>query len=136
VAKATPKDVQSWLREETPEHLALMSRLREQLASTMATDVNEKGTPTRDWARALGRYQLSYTTLLQEERERIKLRILMAKTGEGGLTDEEYEQEIEQLAVESLGRLPADALQRELERRAQLALAADPKALDGEGDDE
>lgn len=125
-------DVQQWLRNETPEHLALMSKLRDRLARTVETDITEGGVPTRDWCRALSRYQSSYTLLLTEERERIKLRLLMQKSGEGMLTDEEYEQEMRSLAVESLGTLPADAIQRELERRAQLAPPLEEKEEDDE----
>lgn len=119
--KATPADVDGWLREETPAHLRLMSRLRERLADTMNSDVNESGTPSRDWCRALQRYQASYVGLLAEQRERVKLRLLLDKSGQQTLTDDEYEQELTSLARESLETLPADALQRELERRAQLA---------------
>lgn len=122
MAAAKPRDVQAWLREETPEHLALMSSLRGRLAATIETDISDKeAVPSRDWCRAMQRYQTSYLALLTEERERIKLRILMGKAGESGLTDEEYQRELESLAVESLETLPADALQRELERRQALA---------------
>lgn len=117
-----PRDVSQWLRDETPEHLALMSKLRERLAATIETDISDKeAVPSRDWCRAAQRYQQSFLGMLTEERERIKLRLLMNKAGGGGLTDEEYEQELKTLAAESLGTLPVDALHRELERRQQLA---------------
>lgn len=127
IKRATPADVASWLRQETPEHLALMTRLRERLASTVDTDITENGAPSRDWCRALSRYQGSYTVLLQEERERFKIRLAMNKAGEGLLSEDEYEKELGVLAVESLGTLPADALHRELERRA---LSAGPQPND------
>lgn len=123
MARVTHADVQSWLRQETPEHLALMSKLRGRLAQTVETDVTEGGVPSRDWCRALSRYQTSFTLLITEERERIKLRLMMGKAGEQVLTDEEYEQEMAVLAVESLGTLPLDQLHRELERRQALAPA-------------
>lgn len=133
--RVTSADVTKWLLEETPEHMALMSRLRQRLSDTMMSDVNEHGTPTRDWARILGRYQLTYKTLLDEDRERMKMRLLMAKEGQDLLSDDEYEKELATLAVESLGTLPADALQRELERRGAMALREDPRAMDDEKDD-
>jgi hypothetical protein len=129
--RISPADVTEWLMRETPEHMALMSKLRERLAATMTIDVNEHGTPTRDWARILSRYQGTYQMLMLEDRERLKLRLLMAKEGDGILTDEEYDQELKSLAVESLGTLPADALQRELERRQALG----PVVEEGEEDE-
>lgn len=129
----TSADVTSWLVKETPEHMALMTKLREKLATTMDTDVTDKGTPSRDYCRALGRYQTSYQMLLNEDRERLKLRLLMKSDD---LSDEQYEAELRSLAADSLGTLPMDALQKELARRAQMALAEDPRALDGEGEDE
>lgn len=94
-----------------------MTTLRERLATTVDTDITENGAPSRDWCRALARYQTSYTTLLTEERERFKLRLAMSKQGEGLLDDAEYEAGLKELAMEAIGTLPADALHRELERR-------------------
>jgi hypothetical protein len=128
-----PADVTAWLMRETPEHMQLMSDLRARLADTMKTDVTEAGTPSRDWCRAFGRYQGTYQMLLNEDRERLKLRLLMKSDD---LSDEQYEAELRSLAVDSLGTLPMDALQKELARRAAQALAEDPRALDGEGEDE
>lgn len=119
--RATPQDVQSWLRQETPEHLKLMSDLRERLGETIRTDITEGGVPSRDWCRALSRYQTSFTLLLTEERERIKLRLMMGKAGEQMLTDEEYAAEMANLAKESIQTLPADVLHAELERRGMTA---------------
>lgn len=98
-----------------------MTKLRERLSVTVENDVTNEGTPSRDWCRALARYQTSYTTLLTEERERFKLRLAMQRGGEGLLSDEEYQRELGELAVESLGTLPLDAIHRELERRQALA---------------
>jgi hypothetical protein len=136
MSRVTSADVTGWLMRETPEHMELMSKLREKLGKTMDTDVTEKGTPSRDWCRALGRYQNTYQMLVTEDRERLKLRLLMKRAGEEMLSDEEYESELKELAVEALGTLPADKLQAELAKRAQQALLEDPRALDGEADDD
>lgn len=100
-----------------------MSKLRERLDATIATDVTENGTPTRDWCRAASRYQHSYQMLMLEERERLKLRVLMTAKGTPVLDDAEYQQALSQLAIEALGTLPQDQLIAELERRGALAEA-------------
>lgn len=114
-------DVRSWVTEETPHHLRLLSRLRERLVSSMNADANDKGTPSRDWCRAYQRYQTGYAAILLEERERVKLRLMLDKSGQQTLTDEEYEAELKQLALESLGTLPQEEIDRELERRGRAA---------------
>lgn len=123
MGRASPADIAAWLRRETPHHLELLTQLRGQLAATMHKDVNEFGTPSRDWCRAMQRYGSAYQLFLIEERERFKLRLLMARTGDSLISEEEYEQEIKVLAVESLGVLPEDMLHREIERRRALAPA-------------
>lgn len=132
MTRATSADVAKWLRDETTEHLSLMTKLRNRLAATMDTDVNENGTPSRDFCRALQRYQHVFALLLTEERERIKLRLMMGKAGEEMLSDEEYEQEMKSLAAESLGTLPLDVLHRELERRG----ASAPMLVEREEEDD
>jgi hypothetical protein len=131
--RATSADVTTWLMEETPEHLKLMTRLRKKLAETMSADVTEKGTPSRDWCRSYKAYQGTYQMLMVEDRERLKLRLLMKRAGEEMLSDEEYEAELDSLAVESLGTLPTDKLQAELMKRAQQAL---PQDMREEGEDD
>jgi hypothetical protein len=121
--RVSKADVASWLRNETPEHLALMTRLREKLAANIDTDTTNEGTPSRDWCRSLARYQTTYTALLVEERERFKLRVAMSKQGEGLIDDAEYAAGLQELALESIQTLPDDALQKELERRALQAPA-------------
>jgi hypothetical protein len=133
VARVSSADVTQWLMDETPEHLKLMTKLRDKLVKTMDADVNERGTPSRDWCRGYKSYQATYQMLIAEDRERLKLRLLMKRAGEEMLSDEEYEAELDSLAVESLGTLPTDKLQAELMKRAQQAL---PQDMRDEGDDD
>lgn len=126
--KPAPKDVDAWLRSETPHHLGLLSRLRETLESTLEkridengdllpADVNEAGTPTRDWFRGMQRYQTSYIALMVEQRERYKLRLLAEKAGANTLSDEEYDNEMRELAREAIRELPTADLASEFLRR-------------------
>ena len=103
--------------------MKLVTELRERLQSTLHTDVNEFNTPSRDWCRAMQRYQHTYQMLVTEERERFKLRLLMSKGGEALVSDEEYELALKDLALEALGTLPADVLLKEIERRGMLQAA-------------
>lgn len=123
--RVSSSDVSAWLRRETPEHMKLVSRLREKLSSTLESDVNEFGTPSRDWARAFSRYQVTYQMLEQAERERWKLRLALKRAGEPILDDDEYNGALQELAVEALGTLPADALLKEIERRGLLQAASE-----------
>ena len=133
IRKVNQKSVNEWLRSEAPHHMELLSRLREKLERSLESqveedadgrqlvvpaDVNESGTPSRDWCRAFQRYSGAYSTLLVEERERAKL-ALMAKMkgGEAPMTDEEYEAEMRNLAREALAELTTDELHREFLRR-------------------
>lgn len=100
-----------------------MTRLRERLVDTITTDITEAGTPSRDWCRALQRYQTSFTLLLTEERERAKLMLMARAKGEDVLSDEEYAREMASLARESLKTLPLDELHHELEARGAMAPA-------------
>lgn len=71
-------------------------------------DANGDGTatPSRNWCRAFERYQTGYHGLLVEERERAKLALLAKRSGQATLTDEEYELEMRQLAIEAVKELP------------------------------
>lgn len=136
--------VREWLSRETPAHLGLMTKLREKLEQTMEVrpvldvfgrpefdasgkpmmlpaDVNEAGTPSRDWCRGLQRYQTGYTTVLVEERERWKLRLQAQQAGLspelGELTDDQFDAELKELALEAIRQLPEGELQAELKRR-------------------
>lgn len=129
---ATSQDVSRWVREETPEHMALLSRLRGRLVGTIETDTTEGGVPSRDWCRALQRYQTGYIAIVTEERERIKLRLMLDKSGQASLTDAEYEAELQQLAIDSLSTVAPEVLRGELERRAQIAAAMPEEREDDE----
>ena len=112
-----------WLRLETPEHLRLLTRLRNRLAETLDTDLAHdadgvtRGTPSRDWCRAYARYHQGYATLLVEERERAKLVLLARRSGQVSLTDDEYELELRKLKSEALGELSTADLASEFLRR-------------------
>lgn len=131
MAKATPQDVTSWVTSETPEHLKLLSRLRVRLVDSMHGDINESGTPTRDWCRAYQRYQTGFANVVAEQREHVRLRLLLDKSGQQVLSDEEYERELKQLALEGIAEVPVEELNRELERRGQQAM----QQLEDEEDD-
>ena len=78
--------VTAWLLREAPKHLRLLSRLRRQCEESLTVregepdadgrptyvqpDLNDSGTPTRDWCRAFARYQHGFDTLIVEQRER------------------------------------------------------------------
>lgn len=77
--------VTAWLLRETPKHLRLLSKLRRQCEEALTVrfeadadgnqravppDLNDSGTPTRDWCRAFARYQHGFDTLITEQRER------------------------------------------------------------------
>lgn len=124
--------VNRWLRNETPKHMQLLSKLRERLElslepqvsedadgrrSVVAADVGPSGTPTRDWCRAFARYQAGYATLISEEREKTKLQLLAKANGGSGMTDEEYESELGQLIAEGLRQLSVEELAKEFLRR-------------------
>lgn len=130
MSRVSGSDVSSWLRRETPEHMALVTKLRERLQSTLDTDVNEFNTPSRDWCRAMQRYQHTYQMLENAERERWKLRLALKRAGEPILDDDEYNGALQELALEALGTLPVDALLKEIERRGLLA-----QPEEGEGDE-
>lgn len=132
-------DVSAWLRGETPKHLELLTKLREQITLALSprveldaddkpmvvpADLNDCGTPTRDWCRAYQRYQHGYETLLQEERERAKLALMASRTGQSPLTDEEYETEMRQLGLEAVRELETGDLASEFLRRG-MALPVD-----------
>lgn len=125
-------DVSAWLRSETPEHLSLLTKLRETITASLSArteldgdgkkqvipaDLNEHGTPTRDWCRAYQQYRGGYEMLLAEERERAKLLVLANAKGQQTLTDEEYEREMRALGLEAVRELDASTLAAEIARR-------------------
>lgn len=110
-------DFESRLKAESERYLSLLESLGAKLTRTLPLDVNSSGTPSRDWARSFGHYSGGIRGMLAEQRERAKLKLLAGKTGQTPLTDEEYEQEMRQLAIEAVRELPEQELQAELERR-------------------
>ncbi len=120
--------VNTWLRRETPKHTQLLTKLREKLEATLErrededghvtfADVNESGTPSRDWCRAYQRYQNGYVTLLAEQREQLKLQLMASRVGQAPLTDEEYINGMRELAIDALRELSTDDLAKEFLRR-------------------
>lgn len=108
----------SWLRDESPPNLEILTRLRERLAESIDSDTNEEGTPSADWCLASDRYARAFEAFLAEQRERMALRIKAAQQGAELLDDDEYEAGLAELAVESLSILPEEMLRAELARRA------------------
>lgn len=121
-------NVSDWLRSETPRHLQLLSKLREELEESIKSDLNELGTPSRDWCRAFARYQQGYIGLLVEERERAKLSLLAKRAGAATLTDEEYEVEMRQLAKESIKELSTADLAAEFLNRGMAMPVVDAES--------
>lgn len=133
----TPKDASDWLRNETPQHLSLMTRVREKLADTIETDVTEAGTPSRDWCRTHARYSAVYLGMLTEQRERMKMALAAKRDGQPLLDDAEYAEAERQLAIESLDTLPEDELHAAIERRRAQARPQELRAVAAEeGEDE
>jgi hypothetical protein len=85
--------------------------------SIVPADCGPSGTPSRDWCRAFARYVSGYQTLLVEEREKVKLQLMARTHGGTGITDEEYEREIRELAAEALRDLTVEELAKEFLRR-------------------
>lgn len=110
-------DFEGRLKAESERYMALLERLGAKLTATLPSDVNEFGTPSRDWARSFGHYSGGVRGMLAEQRERVKLKLLAGKAGQAPLTDEEYESELRQLAIEAVRELPERELQEELVRR-------------------
>lgn len=110
-------DFEGRLKSESERYMALLERLGEKLSKSIAVDVNTKGTPSRDWARSFGNYSTGVRGMLQEQRERARLKLLAGKAGQVPLTDEEYEAELKQLAMDSVRELPEQELRAELARR-------------------
>lgn len=110
MADLTPR-----LMAESERYLSLLEKLGKKLVDTLDVDVNEAGTPTRDWCRTATNYGTGIRGMLAEQRERAKLQLLAGK--QDMLSDEQYQAELRALAVESLGDLPADVIQAELDKR-------------------
>lgn len=149
------RSVNEWLRLETRANLELLTKLRQKLEASLEyqpdidpktneqryndndqpmwlePDLNEHGTPSRDWCRAYARYHNGWSTVLIEERERYKMRLVAHKMGFEELSDDDFENGLRELANEALHQMTPEQLEAELARRRQAtaALAAgDPDA--------
>lgn len=146
-AALATRSVNEWLRTETHANLSLLTKLREKLEASLEdrpdidpgtglqrvndadqpmwipADLNERGTPTRDWCRGYARYHSGFTSILTEERERYKMRLLAHRAGFEELTDDEFERGLQDLANEALHQMSPEQLEAELTRRRH-ALAA------------
>lgn len=104
------------LATETTRCLDLLERLGSRLQQTIAEDINENGTPTRDWCRAYGQYRGTVKDLLSEQREAIRLRHLI-KTGDEPLDELSYQRELLELGKESIATMTKDELAEVLKQR-------------------
>jgi len=120
-------DLETRLRAQSERYLGILERLGQRLMETMSVDVNEAGTPTRDYNRSLANYSKGMLGLLAEQRERTKLKLLAGKAGQVPLTDEEYEAEMAQLGLQAVRELPAEQLRAELERRGVRVLEVEER---------
>ena len=119
------------LARETSRHMEILERLGGRLLRSMDSEVcrDKDGVatseaPNRDWCRGAGIYQAGMASLLSEERERTKLRLLAERDGsQRALTAEEYDAELRTLAIEALRALPPGELTAEVERRGLLVTA-------------
>lgn len=119
-------DFEGRLKAESTRYLALLEKLGEKLSKAIDTDVNEEGTPSRDFARVFGHYSGGVRGLLGEQRERLKLQLLADKAGQRPLSDEEYEAGLRSLALEAVKQLPEAELRAELEARGIEVPEVDP----------
>lgn len=141
------RSVNEWLRTETQRNLNLLTRLREKLEASLEErpdidpgtgaqrvngdgkpmwlepDLNDRGTPSRDWCRGYARYHGGYTAILVEERERYKLRLLAHRAGLEELSDDEFTAGLEELAMEALNNMAPEQLEAVLARRRQAVAA-------------
>lgn len=107
-------DVSAWLRQRTPQHLAMLDKMRDALRDHFPV----LGVPDREWARVYGLYQQGFHALLAEERERAKLQLMARLRGNGQvLTDEEFDAGMRELGMQAVRDLPTADLAQELMRR-------------------
>jgi hypothetical protein len=149
------RSVNEWLRTETQSNLSLLTKLRQKLEASLEerpdvdpgtglqrvnddgkpmwleADLNDRGTPSRDWCRGYARYHGGYTAILVEERERYRLRLLAHRAGFEEMSDDEFDRGLEELANEALNNMTPEQLEAVLARRRQAVLAleeGDPDA--------
>lgn len=139
--------VNNWLRKELSRNTALLTKLRDKLEKSLERqpdepdadgrprwtqpDLNENGTPSRDWCRAFARYQTGLATLMQEQREQTKIQLLAKRAGLGELSDEDYAREMVELGREAVRELSERDLVAELARRG--LVLPEPLPADDDG---
>lgn len=128
---ADPQRVAEKLAREVERQCELQEKLGEALLTDLKkvmTDgrpvfdvegnvIHTSKIPDRDWARCYQHYRGSNKDLLAEQRERSKLQMLAQQQGSSVLTDEQYADEIRQLAMESVKQLSDDELEAEIRQR-------------------
>lgn len=128
---ADPQRVAEKLAREIERQLELQSKLGEALLVDLEK-VTKEGRPVfdadgikihtsyipdRDWARCYGHYKAANKDLLAEQRERSKLQLLAQQGGGHVLTDEQYAEEMRQLALDSVKQLSDSELEAEIRAR-------------------
>lgn len=138
---STTGSVNAWIQRATQRHLGLLDDLRDKLEASLdlrpdldpetqeqrrddrgnamwlQADLNERGTPSRDWCRAFGRYQVGFLGVIGAEQERAKLQLLARRAGMDALTDEEYAKELVDLGRDAVKEISDDEFKAEAARR-------------------
>jgi hypothetical protein len=128
---ADPTQVALKLAREVERQLEIQAKLGEALLTDLekvkrdgrpvfdveGNVVNTSYVPDRDWARCYGHYKSANKDLLAEQRERSKLQMLAQNSGSSVLSDEQYAEELRQLALESVKQLSDDELEAEINAR-------------------
>lgn len=90
--------------------------------------------PDEEWTLAYGQYARAITSLLADERGRVKLIQAVRKAGGAELTEEQFQLELRKLALEAIRDLPQDELDQALKvrkSRMSLPLPRKPPAESG-----
>lgn len=98
------------LDAELDRYMTLAERLGRKLEATLDLDVNEAGTPSRDWARCYSNYRQGLLSLVTERRESQRLALAAQAQGTPVLSDAEYEAQLRLLAADAVREMPADEL--------------------------
>ena len=114
---ASKAEVAQWLRDQTPEHLEFLAKMRTKLVDHLDA-LPPRMVPDRDWARVAQVYQAGFHAVVHDARESAKLAILAAKSGAGPqLSDEELDAELRRIGIEAVRELPTADLAIELANR-------------------
>lgn len=128
-------DISPRLEVEAAKLMTTLEMLGDRLRSTMTVDVNEAGTPTRDWCRSLGHYRGGMQNLLAERREMRKLALMerLQETKQAHVfTEEAFAAEMKELRDYVARDLSDTELELEIKRRGIKVEVVD----DDSGDDE